>query len=211
MAGPESLTLLCFAVPQEAKPVLRWAKGREDLRILVTGMGTANASNAVRSALTQHRRPSKVVTCGYAGLVTGDAVFSTEVPLLGEACEAAGAKPGRFVCMPRVVTTAREKSSLRNQTGADAVEMESQSIAEVCRSEGVPCVILRVILDSAGEDLPLDFNALVDKNHRLSVVRLALELAKSPGKIAGLLRLRRQTVVAAEKLSRILRVVIGST
>ncbi len=84
------------------------------------------------------------------------------------------------------------------------MEMESQGICDVCREQGIPCATVRVILDTAQEDLPLDFNQLMTTGQKLSYAKLALALAKSPGKVAALLKLQEQSKAAAEKLGRAL-------
>jgi hypothetical protein len=63
---------------------------------------------------------------------------------------------------------------------------------------------VRVILDTANEDLPLDFNQLMTADQKMSYGKLALALAKSPGKVGALLRLRQQTEAAAGKLAEVL-------
>jgi hypothetical protein len=66
-----------------------------------------------------------------------------------------------------------------------------------------------VILDTAGEDLPLDFNRLMTPDMRMDPVKLGLSLARSPGKIPGLIRFGRQTQMASRALARALERVLA--
>jgi len=52
-------------------------------------------------------------------------------------------------------------------------------------------------IDTANEDLPLDFNALAKPDMNLDYGKLALAILKSPGKIGALLKLQKQTRFAA--------------
>jgi nucleoside phosphorylase len=209
------MTLVCFAVKEEAAPFRKLAADRSDVEILLTGIGRQNSERAVRAAVGRCK-PGLVLTCGFAGglnpeLALGTVVFSADAGSeLSEKLLAAGARPARFHCAPRIATTAAEKQELRRATGADAVEMESQAIHAVCREHGIPCATVRVISDTADEDLPLDFNRLAKPDLSLDYGRLALTIAKSPGRIPALLRLRKNCRSAAERLAEVLSKVIWS-
>ncbi len=221
--------LICFAVKEEAA-VFRRTPAAARVDILLTGMGKANAEQSLRAALAA-KRPSLVITSGCAGglnpqLVTGNVVFEidscssrgneaqtqnqSEPPhvVSYEKLIAAGAREGKFYFADHVATTAEEKWALWQQTGADAVEMESQIIREICREQDIPSATIRVILDQAGEDLPLDFNALMTPDMRLDGGKLALIILKSPWKIGALLRLQKQTAAAARKLAQVLAAMV---
>jgi adenosylhomocysteine nucleosidase len=203
------MILVCFAMPEEAAPFRRRIRASRDLRIQVTGIGGQNAAGAARAALAE-TKPACVLTCGYAGgldpvLRSGQVVFSAdEASGLRPRLLAAGAREARFHCSEDIIVTAREKRRLRESTAADAVEMESGVIREMCREQGVPAATVRVVSDPADDDLPLDFNRLMTADRRMDYAGLAGALLRSPGSIAGLLRLRGQTRRAGEELARVL-------
>ena len=203
------MTLVCFAVKEEAVPFRERAASLSQVEILLTGIGPRNAEKAIREALAA-RKPKLVLSCGFAGglrpgLESGTVVFSAEPDTGLEAVLlSAGAHRGTFHCVAKVATSAEQKRELWKTTGADAVEMESQIICAVCRNQSVPTAIVRVILDTADEDLPLDFNQLMNARQEMSYGKLALALVKSPGKVEPLRRLQRQSKAAAEKLAQVL-------
>lgn len=204
-------TLVCFALKEEAGAFRKAASGNADVSSLLTGIGRKNAERSFRDFLA-HNSPERVFTCGFAGglnpaLATGDVVFSTGDTALNDKLLAAAAKPVRFFCATRIAATAGEKQRLRQNTSADAVEMESEAIQAVCREHGIPCATVRVIFDTANEDLPLDFNQLSKPDSSLAYGKLALAVARSPGKIGALLRLQKRCRFAAERLAGVLAVV----
>ena len=201
--------IVCFAVKEEAKffPHLALSHGR--IETLVTGMGADNAARTFRHAL-EILSPTLVLTCGFAGglnprLPAGAIVFS-EDPSAGLAQHLIElrATHATFHCARRVAVTRAEKQQLWETTHADAVEMESGVIREICRAKHIPAATIRVISDPASEDLPLDFNALMTSDCRLSYPRLVWSLVSSPVKIPALISFQRQTTAAARALGETL-------
>lgn len=214
--------LVCFAVGAEAAPFRR--RQPPGTRVLVTGMGAENARRGLRTSV-EAGRPAFVLTCGFAGGLApdwppGTVAFDLDLdpgpdPGTGSGpgpeagwwsgwerrLRAAGAVPGRFHCASRVAVTVDEKQRLREATGADLVEMESGVIRAFCRERGIPSATVRVISDAAREDLPLDFNALMNAECRLDPLRMAGAILRSPGTIRGLLRLQSRCADAARRLA----------
>src|ERR1041385_1453792 len=194
---------------------MKIAAGRSGISIHLTGLGRKNAERAIRDFFRQNNPAFVpfVFTCGFAGglnpeLAVGDVVFSTTDANAEEWLTKAGARSAKFFCAPRIAVTAAEKQELRRTTGADAVEMESEIIQAVCREQDIPCVTVRAISDAANEDLPVDFNRMLAPGDRISIARIALECARMPSKVAGLLRLQKKTALAPAALARTLAAVI---
>ncbi|HRI12504.1 MAG TPA: hypothetical protein PLX89_05810 [Verrucomicrobiota bacterium] len=227
--APTGPVLVMFAVPEEAQPFRRLLRERGDRpqrldfhdepwsnrawsfaggQIWISGMGKRNATLALDQALA--RRPTLVLTCGFAGglnpaLPTATVMVDAEpeFPWLSRLTKA-GAVPSRFCCADRVAVTPADKTALRRETGADAVEMESGVIRDACRVRGIPAATVRVISDAADESLPLDFGALMTPDDRIDFGKLACALIRSPAKIPQLLRFQRRVSHAANALAQVL-------
>ena len=230
--------LVCFALKEEATPFRSGLRRGHHVSILLTGIGRQNAEKSLREFLNSRRsrgetqikekletphivshEPDLVLTCGFAGglnpdLKLGEVVFELAGPAANDQkwvvnLTASGAKPAKIFCADHIATTVAEKKKLRDETGADAVEMESAAIHAVCRDRGIPCATVRVISDTASEDLPLDFNALSKPDKNLDFGKLFLAIAKSPGKIPALMQLQKKTRFAAEQLAGVLAKIIS--
>ena len=204
-----SSILFCFAVKEEAGPFHKRMGVRPDVRIMVTGMGQANAARSIRAALGRSK-PRLVVTSGFAGgldpgLSVGTVLFDADEGFPLSSCLLEnGAKPVRFHLAKQVASTVAEKTKLRATTGADAVEMESSVIRTICREQGIPSATVRVISDAAHEDLPLDFNRLLTPNQEMNYLKLIWIAAKSPKTLGQLWRFGGQVRSASERLAQVL-------
>jgi purine-nucleoside phosphorylase len=144
--------------------------------------------------------PMNVMSVGFCGaldpaLRVGDIVVTNDT-MLGP--------PERFhrgeiVSVDRVAATAGEKKALREKTGAIAVDMETEEIRYRSRHTRFACI--RVVSDTAAEDMPLDFNLYRDSDGRFSRIRIALAAMARPfTRIPALLKFESNCRVASESL-----------
>ena len=87
--------LVCFAVPQEAKPFLKLIGQDRDVRVLVTGMGARNAERSLLATLSTIS-PQRVFTCGFAGALAPDLQIGDVVCGPGTVID--GARSVQFTC-----------------------------------------------------------------------------------------------------------------
>lgn len=210
---------LFFAVKEEAQPFLkslpslgwrpeptagkghRFRREGSTLRLFISGMGARSARATWEAAGVQGERPGCVLSCGFAGAL--DPVLSVgELLCQGNRfCPPLPFEEGRFLSSERVILKAEEKGRLFRESGCRAVEMESALYHEFCDPLGIPCATLRVISNAADEDLPLDFGALTKEDGKISLPALALDILRRPSKISALIRLGKNSRLAARNLS----------
>lgn len=204
---------VCFALAEEAGAFQKMCGDK--VPVFLTGIGRENAERSAREFLAGYT-PSLLMTCGFAGglnaeLKIGDVVFEIPTKEGTDAFDrirskliAANAKEAKFFCAERIAVTAADKKKLRETTGADVAEMESGAVQAVCQARGIPCVTVRVISDTANEDLPLDFNQFLKEDKSMDMSKLMMAVAKAPWKMGALMELQKNTKLAAQRLAEAL-------
>ena len=100
----------------------------------------------------------------------------------------------------RVIATADEKSELFNAYQAAAVDMESYVIVEAANQVGIPCLVLRSIIDPADMDLPEVALSALDDNGNLNIGRVISSLLYKPWQLPALWQLSNYFKTANESL-----------
>src|SRR5258708_21462996 len=99
------MTLVCFALPEEAGPFRKRLGSRPDVKLVLTGVGPANAAKAIGTALAADQ-PALVISAGFAGgldpeLRPGTIVFDAGADLEAKLIWAGG-RCARLLCAPPI-------------------------------------------------------------------------------------------------------------
>ncbi|GBD22890.1 hypothetical protein HRbin29_00536 [bacterium HR29] len=159
------------------------------------GAGHAAGEGLVR--FLEAERPEAVLVAGWCGgldpsLAPGDVVLGRSVsapgrtelrprPLLLEAArrELRRRRGLRFVSS-RLLTVERpaagrsEKVDLWNEFGAAGVDMETYALVEELEGRGIPWLVIRVVLDPAGWELPRSLTTWTAEGDEREALRRAL-------------------------------------
>ena len=108
------------------------------------------------------------------------------------------ARVGAVVSSETVVWQAEEKRRLHQLTDATGLDMESAAVAAVAQERGLPMAIVRTVSDLVDEDLPLDFNLFLRPTGWIKGMQSVIG---HPSSVVGLNRLRKQSQVAADRLT----------
>jgi adenosylhomocysteine nucleosidase len=112
---------------------------------------------------------------------------------------------GDLLTVDRVVRDPDAKASLFKQTQAVGVDMESSGLADIAAQVGLPFLSLRVVMDTAADEIPAALAFSVTESGETRVLGLLGYLAGHPSEIPALVRTVRQYRIAAASLRRACR------
>jgi adenosylhomocysteine nucleosidase len=204
-----------FALPEESRDFLRATRGRRDLAVVHTGMGLDAAARA-SEALLADLRPDWLLSGGFAGaldprLRLGDVIVAENFssPALLPRCRS---ERGTLVSRARPAELVAEKAALFRDTGALAVDMETEAIAAACRRAGVPLLAIRAISDTAATPLPAPLAEWFDlARQRPRPQRLLAYLGRRPSAILPFVRFVRGLPTARGALTRAMLETVASS
>jgi adenosylhomocysteine nucleosidase len=108
--------------------------------------------------------------------------------------------PVVLLSLDHVATTPQEKTHLRTLHNADAIEMESASLAVWAHKSQIPFYAIKVVTDTASESFPLDFNRLRTPEGRFSRPKIIAAALLHPRAIPALIHLNRRCSQASKTL-----------
>jgi nucleoside phosphorylase len=185
------------------------------VRVVLTGMGTAAATQATRWALTS---PADIcISSGFAGALNPELGVGTVVggrvilraerelavasdhQLIAVAQDAGARQVDRFLTSEHLIADAAQKIALAGE--ADAVEMESFVILAEAARHGVRATAIRSISDMASYSLPYDFDQARDARGQMRLSVLMGQIIRQPQHLPALLRFARDCRFAARQLA----------
>jgi len=156
----------------------------------------------VERALGEKKDVNGIISTGFCGaldptLQVGNIVVWGDAPVASDASFVRG----EMLSADRVAVTAAEKRALRNRTGAIAVDMEAAAVQSKAAEWGVRFMCIRVVSDTATDDMPLDFNRFRNADGNFSRTRIALAAMARPfSAMPGLMELDRNCRRASRSL-----------
>lgn len=192
------------------------------LLLVETGIGHRAVAAAFDWLLTAVPHPRWLVFAGFAGaldpaLRVGDVVLADVVvdavggcwPLGLPAKACSGVRRGRLFTTDQLVATPQEKRRLASAYSACMVDMEAAHAAMRCASAAIPFYSIRAISDSADTSLSPALVTLLSAG-RVSALRLAGAVCRTPSLVRELWRLGRDTHIAARRLASALDTLLGT-
>lgn len=182
--------------------------------VIHSGMGRQRARAAAEHLIFGHR-PYWIIQPGFGGaldpgLNLAEVVLPTEVinaegdlvaiPIRPEMIPA-GISIGRLLTVDHMVRKTEEKAVWREKTGAIVVDMESHAVADLCRQMNLRWVGLRVITDTAGQELPPEIMTITGPTGAFRLGATIGAIWTRPAAVKDLLKLRESAIIASDKIA----------
>jgi adenosylhomocysteine nucleosidase len=180
------------------------AAARGARRLIESGCG-ALASWGLAGALDPALRPGTVVMpvsihCEHEPPLAADPAWRAHVSALLPSAVGGGLLTSR-----RALTTSAMKRTAFERTGAVAVDMESYAIAAVAAASRLPFLSVRVIVDTAEDEVPDVLADASDDSGHIAIGRLIARLIADPRRVGSLIRLAGRYRTARASLYAVAR------
>jgi|ERR1043166_698904 nucleoside phosphorylase len=220
-----------FALPAESSEFLRrltdkhridrngihTVRGKIDdrqIEVLHTGVGQKICREPV-SKFLRDQKFHVLISAGFAGalnneLGVGDILLAKNFSTidLGERHLSLSTLPMRvanLVTVSALTDSSEERERMARESGASAVDMETEIIARACAAHGIPLLSLRVITDTPTQPFPASPDVLFDvEQQRTHMTALAKFFLAHPTRVAGLFQFAKRIARARRTLSNAL-------
>ncbi len=202
-------------------PIMRGDIGEVRVEILHIGVGAKICQSRLEGFFTGGDYQT-LISAGFAGGTTdkidiADLVLAenfSSPQLLSKARQLlpeSFTHVGRLFTVDAVVDSVEDRNGLARKTGAIAIDMETECIAQACAARGLPMLSLRAITDTPADPFPMPPNLLFDLNRqRTNFKELAFYLTRHPGAIFRLIsfaqRVSRSRAALTTALDLLVRV-----
>ena len=110
-----------------------------------------------------------------------------------------------MLTVPALIDSSEERERIARESGASAVDMETEFIARACVAHGIPLLALRVITDTPTQPFPAPPSVLFDiQRQRTHIAALAKFFLAHPRRMPGLIQFARRISRARKILSNAL-------
>jgi adenosylhomocysteine nucleosidase len=189
------------------------------IEVLHTGVGEKICSERIGKFLRDQRFDS-LISAGFAGslnheLRVNDLLiaknFSTmDLKHAQSSPSSLSIHMANMLTVPALIDSSEERERVARESGASAVDMETEFIARACAEHALPLLSLRVITDTPGEPFPAPAHVLFDiAKQRTDLAKLATFLVAHPSRVLHLVQFARRITRARQVLANALVAVVN--
>jgi len=192
--------------------IVRGTIGHRSIEVIHTGVGENICRQRIEKFL-ENQKFDFLISAGFAGslnheLQVNDLLlaknFST-VDLKHASLSNVSIYAANMLTVSALIDSGDERERIAHESGASAVDMETEFIARACAVHDIPLLALRVITDTPAEPFPAPPHVLFNiQKQRTHIAALAGFFLAHPRRMPGLVRFAKRIARARKTLSNAL-------
>ena len=194
--------------------IVRGTIGHRSIEIIHTGVGE-NVCRQRIGRFLENQQFDFLISAGFAGSLNHELQvndlfvaknFSTMDLKHGQSSLSnVSIHVANMLTVPALIDSGEERERIARESGASAVDMETEFIARACVAHGIPLLALRVITDTPTQPFPAPQSVLFDvQRQRTHIAVLAKFFLAHPRSMPGLIQFARRISRARKTLSNAL-------
>jgi nucleoside phosphorylase len=191
--------------------IVRGTIGGRSIAVIHTGVGETICGERIKKFL-ENQQFDFVISAGFAGaldhglqvnqLLIAKNFSTVDLDHAESLLSNVPIQAVNMLTMSALIDSGEERERIARESGASAIDMETESIAHACAAHGIPLLSLRVITDTPTQPFPAPPSILFDiQQQRTHITALATFFLAHPTRIPGLVRFasripRARTILA---------------
>ena len=191
--------------------IVRGTIGHRAIEVIHTGVGE-NICRERIGKLLENPQFDFLISAGFAGslnheLQVNDVLFATNFSTVDlkhaqSLLSDVSIQAGILLTVPALIDSSGERERIARESGASAIDMETEFIARGCAGRGIPMLALRVITDTPTQPFPAPPSVLFDlQQQRTHIAMLAKFFLSHPRRMSGLAQFARRIARARKTLA----------
>jgi nucleoside phosphorylase len=196
--------------------IVRGTIGHRSIEVIHTGVGENICTERIEKFL-ENQQFDFLISAGFAGSLNHEVQvndllvaknFST-VDLKHASLTNVSIYAANLLTVPALIDSSEERERMARESGASAVDMETEFIARACADHGIPLLSLRVITDTPTQLFPAPPSVLFDiQRQRTRIAVLAGFFLAHPRRMPGLFQFAMRIARARKILASALNAVV---
>ena len=198
--------------------IVRGTIGHRSIEVIHTGVGEKICTERIAKFL-ENQQLDFLISAGFAGslnheLQVNDLLLAKNFLTLDpkhaqSSLSNVSIFAANMLTMPAMIDSNEERERIARESGASAIDMETEFIAGACAAHGIPMLSLRVVTDSPTHPFPAPPNILFDVQwQRTRMVGFAKFFLAHPKRVSDLVQFARRIGRARKTLSNALMEIV---
>jgi len=194
--------------------IVRGTIGHREIEVLHTGVGEKICSQRIARFL-ENQQFDFLISAGFAGslnheLQVNDLLIARNFSTVGlkdpqSSLSNVSIHAANMLTVPALVDSSEERERVARESGASAIDMETEFIAHACATHRIPLLSLRIITDSQTQPFPAPPNVLFDiQQQRTHYAAFAKFFIANPRRVPDLVRFAKRIARARTILTNAL-------